>query len=73
MPSKKTITPATVLEELRALEGRPAKRGTRLLAKHLQCKESLKLSQAVAEAARKTSTYSTRVIDPPSEMLPPLV
>lgn len=62
----------TVLDELRSLEHQPTKRANRLIARHLKCHESLKLSQIVAEAARKSATHSKHQLEAPSEALPPL-
>jgi macrodomain Ter protein organizer (MatP/YcbG family) len=67
-----TSTQPSVLDELRALEQQPTKRANRLIARHLKCHESLKLSQAVAEATRKSVTHSKHLLEAPSEVLPPL-
>lgn len=67
-----TSTQPSVLNELRALEQQPTKRAKRLIARHLKCHESLKLSQAVAEATRKSVTHSKHLLEAPSEVLPPL-
>lgn len=73
MRRKERPTPPTVLDELRALEHQPTKRSNRLIARHLKCQESLQLSKAIAEAARKSSSYDRQVLEAPSELLPPLV
>ncbi len=72
MRKKKQEKAITVLEELRALEHTPPKRANRLLARHLQCKTSLRLSNAVAEAARRSSNSSAQTLQTPGELLPPL-
>ncbi len=62
----------TVLDELRALERQPTRRANRLIARHLKCHESLKLSLVIAEAARRSLDHSNHLLEPPSEALPPL-
>jgi macrodomain Ter protein organizer (MatP/YcbG family) len=70
---RKEPSPAiTVLDELRALEHQPTRRANRLIARHLKCHESLKLSQVVAEAARKSLAHTKHLLEAPSEALPPL-
>lgn len=72
MRQKKTSKPPTVLEELRALELKPPKKINRLLAGHLKCEESLRLSEAVSEAARRSKHNSASPLVVPTEILPPL-
>jgi len=73
MPKRKSIKPLTVLDELRALEQTPPKKVNRLIARHLQCEESLKLSSAVAEATRRSLHNTAPAMESPTEILPPLV
>ena len=73
MRREKPRTASTVLEELRALEHQPTKRAHRLIARHLKCQRSLKLSQVIAEAARRSSSVGKRILEAPSEILPPPV
>ncbi len=70
--AKKRTRPATLLEELQALERRPPSRTNRLIARHLECEESLKLSYVISEAVRRSSGGSERKLEAPTEMLPPL-
>ncbi len=72
MRKKKQERAITVLEELRALEHTPPKIANRLLARHLRCEKSLQLSNAVAEAARKSFQSSAATLETPGELLPPL-
>lgn len=72
MQKTKPNATVTVLDELRALERQPTRRANRLIASHLKCHESLRLSQFVAEAARKSATQSNHLLEAPSEVLPPL-
>ncbi len=69
---KKRSSPASVLEELRALEHTPPKKANRLIARHLRCEESIRLSHAVAEAARRSMSNSAPTLKAPTELLPPL-
>ena len=72
MRKKKQEKAMTVLEELRDLEHTPPKRANRLLARHLRCEKSLQLSNALAEAARRSSQNSAATLETPGELLPPL-
>ena len=72
MGKKRRAEPATVLEELRALERKPPNRANRLIARHLKCEESLKLSHAVVQAAENSSHGRTLLLQVPSDFLPPL-
>ena len=44
-----------------------------LLARHLQCKSSVQLAQALAEALRRFGGDDPRPLEAPSELLPPLM
>ena len=44
-----------------------------LLARHLQCKTSVQLAQAVAEAAQRFGGGDRHPLEAPSELLPPLM
>ena len=44
-----------------------------LLARHLQCKTSMQLAQAVAEAAQRFDGNDSHPLEAPSELLPPLM
>jgi hypothetical protein len=43
-----------------------------ILARHLQCKESCDLAQAVSEAVKKYVTPGSYRLPTPTELLPPL-
>ena len=43
-----------------------------LLARHLKCKESRTLAEAVAYATQRYADPSDQQLQPPSELLPPL-
>ena len=72
MGKKVRTRPMTALEELRALERKPPTRANHLIARHLQCDESLKLSYAVVQAAQNSYRGSSPLLKVPSEFLPPL-
>jgi hypothetical protein len=63
----------SLLLELRGFESKPPKRADRLIARHLKCEESQSLAHAVAEAARRSSSGTMPVLEPPSELLTPLI
>jgi hypothetical protein len=44
-----------------------------LLARHLQCKTSIQLAEAVAEALRRFGGNDPHPLEAPSELLPPLM
>jgi hypothetical protein len=44
-----------------------------LLARHLQCKTSVRLAQAVTEAVRCFGGSDSHPLEAPSELLPPLM
>ncbi|MBN9615122.1 MAG: hypothetical protein BGO25_10335 [Acidobacteriales bacterium 59-55] len=73
MRKKARTRPKTALEELRALERKPPTRANLLIARHLKCDESLKLSYAVVQAAQDSSRGSRPLLRVPSEFLPPLI
>jgi hypothetical protein len=51
----------------------PAPEVNLLLARHLQCKTSVRLAQAVTEAARCFAGSDPHPLEAPSELLPPLM
>jgi hypothetical protein len=62
-----------LLAELRRLESTPPKKADRLIARHLKCEESQSLAHAVAEAARRSSSDAMPVLQPPGDLLAPLI
>jgi hypothetical protein len=69
-------TPALSQEELVALflkkAAEPPPEANLILARHLQCKESCDLAQAVSEAIRKYVESGSYRLPTPTELLPPL-
>ena len=69
-------TPRMTVEELITLfetkATAPPPESSRLLVRHLQCKESLAVSRAVAEAIDRYVGNDSQLLTPPTELLPPL-
>jgi hypothetical protein len=69
-------TPALSQEELVALflkkAAEPPPEANLILARHLQCKESCDLAQAVSEAIRKYVASGSYRLPTPTDLLPPL-
>jgi hypothetical protein len=55
----------------RATAAPPAE--NQMLARHLQCKTSVRLAKAVAEAVRCFGVSDPHPLEAPSELLPPLM
>jgi hypothetical protein len=67
------MTPADLEASLRAQAAAPPDQESELLVRHLQCKETLALTEAVAAAISRHYRQDTRTLAPPSEILPPLL
>jgi hypothetical protein len=64
---------SNLLAELHRLESTPPKKADRLVARHLKCEESQSLAHAVAEAVRRSSSGTMPVLQPPGDLLAPLI
>jgi hypothetical protein len=51
----------------------PPPQANLLLARHLQCKTSVRLAQAIVEAVRCFGGSDPHPLEAPSELLPPLI
>jgi hypothetical protein len=71
MPAK-TITVADLLALFAAKASAPPPETSRMLARHLQCKESLHLSHCVAAAMDRYAAADSHHLPTPTELLPPL-
>ena len=71
MPGK-TITVKELLELFAAKAAAPPPETGRMLARHLQCKESLQLSHCVAQAMDRFAAADSHPLPTPTELLPPL-
>lgn len=76
MPVKKMTPPGMTAEDLigmfRAKAAAPPPEASQMLARHLQCKESLQLSHCITEAMSRYAAAGSQPLAAPAEMLPPL-
>ena len=66
-------TAAELEAALKAQALAPQDEHSELLVRHLQCKESLALTEAVVAAITRNYRQDTRTLAAPSEILPPLL
>jgi hypothetical protein len=71
MPAK-TITVADLLALFAAKAAAPPPETSQMLARHLQCKESLHLSHCVAQAVDRFAPADSPHLPTPTDLLPPL-
>ena len=71
MPGK-TMTVADLLALFAAKAAAPPPETSQMLARHLQCKESLQLSHCVAAAMDRYAAADSHPLPTPTELLPPL-
>jgi hypothetical protein len=68
--------PRLTAEELIALfetkASAPPPESSRILVRHLQCKESLAVSRSITEAMDRYTGNDNRLLTVPTELLPPL-
>jgi hypothetical protein len=67
------MTRAELEAALKAQAAAPPDKESELLVRHLKCKESLALTEAVAAAISRNYRQVTRALAAPSEILPPLL
>ena len=67
------MTPADLEAALKTLAAAPPDKENELLVRHLKCKETLALTEALANAISRNYRQDTRTLAPPSEILPPLL
>ena len=70
--SRNGITKAELLELLAAKAAAPPPETSQMLARHLQCKESLQLSHCVEAAIDRYAAADSNHLAAPTELLPPL-
>ena len=68
----KTMTTAELLALFVAKASAPSPETSQMLTRHLQCKESLQLSQCVAAAVDRYVAVDSHPLPTPTELLPPL-
>ena len=66
------MTTAELLALLAAKAAAPPPETSQMLARHLQCKESLHLSQCVVAAVERYTAADSQPLPTPTELLPPL-
>jgi hypothetical protein len=66
------MTPETLIALFEARATAPPPESSQMLVRHLQCKESLAVSRAVAEASDRYVGNDSQLLTAPTECLPPL-
>jgi hypothetical protein len=66
------MTTADLEADLKAQAAAPPDKQNELLVRHLKCKETLALAEALTEAISRNYRQDTKTLAPPSEILPPL-
>jgi hypothetical protein len=66
------MNPEDLIADLKARAAAPPSRQNELLVRHLRCKESLELSDAVTNALVRYHANEVRALPSPTEILPPL-
>jgi hypothetical protein len=62
----------TLIAVFEARAAAPPPEANQMLVRHLQCKESLAVSRAVAEASDRYSSNECQLLAAPTELLPPM-
>jgi len=71
MPSKVTTT-ADLLALFTAAATAPPPESSKILVRHLQCKESIRAAQSLTEALDRYAASDSHRMATPAELLPPL-
>ena len=66
------MTPEALIALFEAKAAAPPSESSQMLVRHLQCKESLAISRAVAEAIDRYPVNENQLLAIPTELLPPL-
>ena len=69
--AKSQLTPSQLIELFAARAAASPPEANQLFARHLECKESVHLAQALCDAAHRHGERN-RILPAPSEMLAPL-
>ena len=67
------MTPSDLEAALKTLAAAPPDKENELLVRHLKCKETLALTEALANAISRNYRQDTGTLPAPSEILPPLL
>jgi hypothetical protein len=73
MPAKGTMSREELVALFEALAAAPPSEANRLLARHLQCKTSIKLAVALRDALGRYAGDESLPLPAPSTLLPPLM
>jgi hypothetical protein len=73
MPRQKKTSPEDLAALFVVLTSAPPSEANKLLARHLQCKSSLRLAVALREAAEQYPGSDPLPLPAPSTLLPPLL
>jgi hypothetical protein len=73
MPAKRTMRREELVAVFEAQATAPPPEANRLLARHLQCKTSIKLAVAVRDALGRYAGDDPLPLPAPSTLLPPLM
>jgi len=65
-------SPEELIAEFKSRATAPPDRQNQLLVRHLRCKESLWLADAVTSALARYHAHDAHVLSAPTEVLPPL-
>ena len=66
------MTPETLIALFEAKAAALPPEANQMLVRHLQCKESLAVSRAVAQASDRYAGNDGQLLSAPTELLPPL-
>jgi hypothetical protein len=66
------MNPKELIADFKARAATPPSRQNELLVRHLRCKESLELSDAVTSSLVRYHAHDVRSLPAPTEILPPL-
>jgi hypothetical protein len=67
------MTPRDLEAAFKALAAAPPNKQSELLVRHLKCKETLALTEALADSISRNYRYEAKTLAAPSEILPPLL
>jgi len=67
------MTPGDLEAALKTLAAAPPDKENELLVRHLKCKETRALTEALANAISRNYRQDSRALALPSEILPPLL
>jgi hypothetical protein len=69
---RQQTSPEELIAALKSRAATPPDRQNELLVRHLRCKESLSLADALTSALTRYHAHDAHVLSAPTEVLPPL-